>query len=877
MNGTKRLLVGTVLSIQNSSFTYPACPDCFSRLIRTSSRYQCQRCGGTCKVAIHRYKLCVKVAEDQKLHIITVFGRCLEKVFGASADFLHRHLLGSVQLPAPLESGRAQELLLQAAEYCLIGRSFIFSVKIPGDLGRGDSVSLSDSCRNIVACQIILPNDDPIGCTVINHFNHLVESGLSNSLTNARAETSADTTLSDSSDLGFSDGSYSLSQSRNLFADYWQQSLGLSPSPLVSALAESALCDCRQCRCNRPEQLSHRAEHISQDNTVFVRRQINPPEDILTTTPCSIRCTSTPRSTHSSLRTSRSANGMRYCKPQSASRVQKMDFGQESYLQNICNSGGCRSQDGSGDGEQLLPQHVTAAETYQGQDGTWEDFPFSESLSKLIAGIESSEGTRSPFCVTGNEFCLITKMEGKRFRERFDSIKTPDVLLPLPAEKSEHGTVMEDTVRFGLDGSKTLVLSHSCDISKTDDNHSPFEQRISPSSHLQRSLEESREPDYISRDLRSTSPAPQDSSVTPQCTCPTRNGNGFHSCTEDKGSVIMVNVSQHPIMNINTYVISLGQDSFSSLRGNGINCTWQDVDLGVLNTNVLNDRDHNSEVYNASSDLFDTSNNTEGTLAVVPHPHCTETLERLENQMNKQYLKYTYCRRPSHTNTCYLTENRDIADKDWDFVPYLQSTPALRRLSGANCIAGDGWPCNNTSNAKSSLLSIGRKSHGSVTKFLLQKTRPSSSECRSTLFCAVADNFPLLYSPVSASFPNSQVSRLRTLKQRSTMSVCKSTRRKRILANKENCSVQSYLNRPNNETGRTVIESGCMIANRGEMDKYNAQGNIAHLSPVVCSSQQPEFQFSPIQTHLPSDWSPELFSENSNVCRQRDDLQRRLF
>ncbi|XP_063807401.1 DNA damage-induced apoptosis suppressor protein isoform X2 [Pseudophryne corroboree] len=530
MNGTKRLLVGTVLSIQNSSFTYPACPDCFSRLIRTSSRYQCQRCGGTCKVAIHRYKLCVKVAEDQKLHIITVFGRCLEKVFGASADFLHRHLLGSVQLPAPLESGRAQELLLQAAEYCLIGRSFIFSVKIPGDLGRGDSVSLSDSCRNIVACQIILPNDDPIGCTVINHFNHLVESGLSNSLTNARAETSADTTLSDSSDLGFSDGSYSLSQSRNLFADYWQQSLGLSPSPLVSALAESALCDCRQCRCNRPEQLSHRAEHISQDNTVFVRRQINPPEDILTTTPCSIRCTSTPRSTHSSLRTSRSANGMRYCKPQSASRVQKMDFGQESYLQNICNSGGCRSQDGSGDGEQLLPQHVTAAETYQGQDGTWEDFPFSESLSKLIAGIESSEGTRSPFCVT-----------------------------------------------------------------------------------------------------------------------------------------------------------------------------------------------------------------------------------------------------------------------------------------------------------------------------------------------------------VSASFPNSQVSRLRTLKQRSTMSVCKSTRRKRILANKENCSVQSYLNRPNNETGRTVIESGCMIANRGEMDKYNAQGNIAHLSPVVCSSQQPEFQFSPIQTHLPSDWSPELFSENSNVCRQRDDLQRRLF
>ncbi|XP_075054733.1 DNA damage-induced apoptosis suppressor protein [Mixophyes fleayi] len=899
MNGEKRLLVGTVLSIQNRSFTYPACPNCFSRLIHTRSRYECHRCGSACKAATHRYKLCVKVAEDRKLHIITVFGRCLEKVFGASADSLHRLLFGPDQLPGDLESDRSRDLLFQAAEHCLVGRSFIFSVKIPGDLGRNNSLSLSDSHRSIVACQIILPNDEPIGCTILNRFRRLVESELSNSLTKSRADISTDTTPRDSSFLGISDLSYSLHQSWNQFGDYWQQSLGLSPSPLVSTSSVSACCDCRQCRCNRPECLSH------QEDKLFVQRKINPSDvkDILTTNPRSILSTSTPRAQYSSVNVPKTQNNnMCYCSPQTSPHSHspcfksKMDSGQESYLQNTGNSGSCRSQSDSACAEQSLSRNVKPAVTHQGEDKTWEEFPFSESLSKIIAEIEDSEGARSDLTVTENELHLEGVTEGsheKHCREQPDFITTPDALFLL--SKSGRGTVLENTTRYSLDRgsgdeSNTLVLNHSCEISNTDDTGSPSEQTISLSGNLQGSLEKNRVLDFISRDSVASLLATQNPSVALQhAACSPRNETVVYNCTGDKENLETSNVSCRFINNINKFVISLGKGSFSDLKEkvgveNGIKSTLSSSDEMCI--------EQDKEVFNASYDLFDTSNNMEGTLAVIPQSKYTGSLKKRGQGVNKHCLKNTlsdspctevfpYCRRNSLSNAKYLLENYEFADtmdtQDCDFLPYLQSTPVLRRLSAASWFGSDRQLFNPTSNAKSSIFSVRRKSNSSVTNFLLRKIRPSLSQHKSTLFRAIANNFPLLCSPVSSSFSNSEGSKSRTPLQRNAKFVCKSISRKRILDNIENCGVQGCNNGSNKDMGCAVRKSDCTNV-RDEMDKCDTNHlyDVVNMSPVICSLQQSECHYS-TRDQLPGGWSPELFSEKSNICQRSDDLQRRLF
>ncbi|MEE6473115.1 hypothetical protein FKM82_009851 [Ascaphus truei] len=90
MNGKRKFLVASVLSIQDSYFTYPACQNCFSRVIRTSKRYECHRCHSTSKDAPHRYKLSMKVAEGHRLYMITAFGSCLDAFFGTSAVSLQR-------------------------------------------------------------------------------------------------------------------------------------------------------------------------------------------------------------------------------------------------------------------------------------------------------------------------------------------------------------------------------------------------------------------------------------------------------------------------------------------------------------------------------------------------------------------------------------------------------------------------------------------------------------------------------------------------------------------------------------------------------------------------------------------------------------------
>uniref|UniRef100_A0A671G2U9 DNA damage induced apoptosis suppressor n=1 Tax=Rhinolophus ferrumequinum TaxID=59479 RepID=A0A671G2U9_RHIFE len=104
MNKRRKFLLASVLGLQSSSFIYPACQKCYSRIILLSKRSNCPKCGSTGKVenASYRYKLSIKVAESNKLFGITIFGRCLDAFFGLTATDLHRILktkLGKVQIP----------------------------------------------------------------------------------------------------------------------------------------------------------------------------------------------------------------------------------------------------------------------------------------------------------------------------------------------------------------------------------------------------------------------------------------------------------------------------------------------------------------------------------------------------------------------------------------------------------------------------------------------------------------------------------------------------------------------------------------------------------------------------------------------------------
>lgn len=132
MNRRRKFLLASVLALQNSSFIYPSCQKCFSRVVFVSKRFTCTKCGSTgeAEKASYRYKLSLKVAESIKLYVITVFGSCLDIFFGLTATDLHRYLQDSSKIPETLDSGTTQSLLTKAVENCFVGQSFVFGVTV---------------------------------------------------------------------------------------------------------------------------------------------------------------------------------------------------------------------------------------------------------------------------------------------------------------------------------------------------------------------------------------------------------------------------------------------------------------------------------------------------------------------------------------------------------------------------------------------------------------------------------------------------------------------------------------------------------------------------------------------------------------------------
>ncbi|XP_074073103.1 DNA damage-induced apoptosis suppressor protein [Macrotis lagotis] len=247
MNRRRKFLIASIVAVQNSSFIYPSCQRCFSRVILVSKRFDCSKCGctGEVKNVTYRYKLSLKVSDANRLFAITVFGSCLDAFFGITATCLNRYVKDSNQVEGALDCNLTQDLLFQAVQACFVGRTFIFGVTNFENQGEQTSTSNTflHKClpndrhiKELVACQIILPNSDITGYTVINYFDQLLQSSRFKSIHCGSQPPESyllegDHSSSELSSLGSSGSSSCFVQSsgRDRFSRLWQQSLGLTP------------------------------------------------------------------------------------------------------------------------------------------------------------------------------------------------------------------------------------------------------------------------------------------------------------------------------------------------------------------------------------------------------------------------------------------------------------------------------------------------------------------------------------------------------------------------------------------------------------------------------------------------------------------------
>ncbi|KAL1774605.1 DNA damage-induced apoptosis suppressor protein [Sigmodon hispidus] len=246
MTRRRKFLLASVLALQNSSFIYPSCQRCFTRIVLDSARFTCPKCGSTGKAesACYRYRLSLKVAESSKLCDITVFGSCLDTFFGLTATGLKRYLEDSSEIPEPFHSGGTQSLLITAVEACFVGQSFVFGVTNFGDVCGHDSDSsnfLQPCCkhkgevRTLVASQIVLPDPHVTGFTVIEYLNQLLHSFNFKKYHCDSQEHSSHSLILDHSDSDLSNilGSVKTScflesHDRDDFFRFWQPSLELT-------------------------------------------------------------------------------------------------------------------------------------------------------------------------------------------------------------------------------------------------------------------------------------------------------------------------------------------------------------------------------------------------------------------------------------------------------------------------------------------------------------------------------------------------------------------------------------------------------------------------------------------------------------------------
>ncbi|KAF7662401.1 hypothetical protein LDENG_00236390 [Lucifuga dentata] len=172
------------LSLQDSCVFYPCCKGCFSKIElhqQDATRCRCSRCGYIClrEQVDYRYRLSVRVARDSYMFGVTVFGTCLNPFFGIPASGLQTLV---DDLDGPVEASTRSTLLIKAVQDCLIGRRFVFCLKVTDAesgrlLGRpAPSGSTRNDTVQFIASQMILPKAAGLaGCTVISYYQILLQ------------------------------------------------------------------------------------------------------------------------------------------------------------------------------------------------------------------------------------------------------------------------------------------------------------------------------------------------------------------------------------------------------------------------------------------------------------------------------------------------------------------------------------------------------------------------------------------------------------------------------------------------------------------------------------------------------------------------------
>uniref|UniRef100_A0A8C3RPX7 Replication factor A C-terminal domain-containing protein n=1 Tax=Chelydra serpentina TaxID=8475 RepID=A0A8C3RPX7_CHESE len=449
MNGRRRLLAASVISVQNSSFVYPSCQNCFSKLIRDSNRFNCLKCGctGEAKDANYRYKLSLKVAGTSDLFDITVFGSSLDPFFGVTAGSLQRYIQDFNQVSGELDRDASPSVLIQAVKTCFIGRRFIFGVKSSENHDGGHSVSDSilQNCsrinrltRDLTACQIFLPNTAVAGFTVISYFHRLLQSANFRSSHRSSQRPNCPFFAIDqpSSELSSlcSSGSNSCfvqSSDRESFSGPWQQSFGLTSSSVdwvttedFSALELSKAAG-EQCKL-QDRRFSAELCSLSPSNQTIQDLQLCNPmngkneqehnefssrssqSDTITVTEklesfSSLKREWSPDRNSSRLLQSPLDLGVKYSCPEIISRH---DYFQEKSWNSLL----YQRKDYSFCSSAVSPNHGSAAGTSQDDPMIWDELPFSESLNEFIARVENNKSI-SPVGLNAHKCSLRERSE----------------------------------------------------------------------------------------------------------------------------------------------------------------------------------------------------------------------------------------------------------------------------------------------------------------------------------------------------------------------------------------------------------------------------------------------------------------------------------
>ncbi|XP_038243344.1 DNA damage-induced apoptosis suppressor protein isoform X2 [Dermochelys coriacea] len=411
MNGRRRLLAASVISVQNSNFVYPSCQNCFSKLILDSNRFNCLKCG------------CTGEAKDANYRYIQDFNQVGE-----------------------LDRDVSPSVLIQAVKTCFIGRRFIFGVKSSENDDRGHSVydSILQNCyrinrltRDLTACQIFLPNTAVAGFTVISYFHQLLQSANFRSSHCSSQQPGCPFIAIDqpSSELSSlcSSGSNSYfvqSGGQESFSGPWQQSFGLTSSSVdwittedfsslelgkaageqcklqerrfsaeVCSLSPSnqAIQDLQLCNPlnERNEQEDNEFSSLSsQSNTITATEKLE--------SFSSLKREWSPDRNRSRLL--QSPLDLKYSCPEIISRH---DYFQENSFNSLI----YQRKDYSFCASAVSPNYGIAAGTSQDDPMIWDELPFSESLNEFIARIENNKSTLSPVGLNAHKYSLHERSE----------------------------------------------------------------------------------------------------------------------------------------------------------------------------------------------------------------------------------------------------------------------------------------------------------------------------------------------------------------------------------------------------------------------------------------------------------------------------------